>query len=208
MAIPRILFRSVPQVTTPAVDSWWAIAQALHSGWEFIEYRDPINPDLFPLTAPHWDKCTSGAQLAGLIRLEAAFNHGGFWLDADYEVWRNLEPLRQARAVAAWEDARVIPDAFLGFEKGHPALLPMIGEAIGKLHEGAWESGPGVTTRRLQGRDDVMILPPQAIFPMHYKIKARYDHTTTRGQNSLEQLRAQSPWAWGVHHWNHSWAGH
>jgi len=196
--IPRIVFRSVPRTTSPQVETWWRGVVELTPGWEHITYRDPINPAKFPLTSPHWKRCTSGAQLAGLIRLEALYNHGGVWLDSDVELWRPLDSLLPLHGVAAWEDRNVVPDAVMGFEPEHPVLAGMIAEALRMLGHGAWESGPGVSTRNLVGRDDVLLLPPGSFYPVHWQDKTPHD---------AEVLRAEQPWAFGWHHYAASWPG-
>jgi len=207
--IPRILFRTVPAVTDEQTEAWWAASRSLTPGWQHLTYRDPIDPTDFPLTARHWASCTSGAQMAGLIRLEALYNHGGIYLDSDVELWRPVDSLLQVHGFAAWEDQNTIPDAILGFQAGHPALPVMIAEAIARLGDGAWQSGPGVTTRNLQGRDDVLLLPPQAFYPYHWRAreKQKHDQTTVEGRANLAQLRATSPFSFGAHYWRHSWKG-
>jgi hypothetical protein len=160
-----------------------------------MTHRDPLNPDEWPLTAPSWPKCTTGAQLAGLIRLEALYRFGGVYVDSDCEPYRSLEPLLPLRAFAAWEDAKVVPDAVLGAEPEHPAIRACLDLALRKLKAGAWASGPGVTTAILPRRSDVTVLPPGVFYPYHYNEKQR------RGE---DHAKAQ-PWAFLAHHWAGSW---
>ena len=203
--IPRRLIRTVPETTTDEVEDFWRLAVDLHPGWEHVTYRDPIDPRLFPVTRGLWERCTSGAQLAGLIRLEALARHGGHYIDSDVELWRSLEPLVGARAYAGWEDDGVVPDAVLGAEPHHPAIIACRDLAVGRLlsdsgdwrtGNGAWGTGPGVTTTILPGRDDVLLLPPGSFYPVHYTDKADVNWST---------VRARNPWAFGAHHWHASW---
>lgn len=202
--IPRILHRTVPTETSDEVESFWRRAVALHPGWEHRTWRDPLDPRQFPLTAPHWGRCTSGAQLAGLVRLELLWTHGGVYLDSDVELFRPLDPLCQLDAFAAWEDAQCVPDAVLGARPQHPAVRDMIDLAITRLRSndpdwrtgsGAWATGPGVTTTVLPGRSDVLLLPPGSFFPYHY---------TERHRRHEDHASAQ-PWCFGAHHWAASW---
>lgn len=203
--IPRRLIRSVPAETSAEVEGFWSNTMALHPGWEHVTHRDPIDPNWFPLTSPVWPYAKSGAQLAGLVRLEALWRTGGIWLDSDVELYRPLTPLLGCSVFAGYEDLNVIPDAVLGAGPGHPAIracLDLAMERIGsdstdwRTGNGAWATGPGVTTDVLpRFADDVLLLPPGSFYPYRYTEKHRRhdDH------------RRLQPWAFGAHHWHGSW---
>lgn len=197
MTIPARLFRTVPDRSLPEVEQWWRDWGTIHQGWELVTYRDPLDPRQFPLTADAWQHCTNGAQLAGLVRLEVLWHHGGIYVDSDVQPLRNCGPLLVCEAFAAWEDAQVVPDAVLGAVAHHPAIRECIALAVERVTAGedAWRTGPGVTTELLPGRDDVLLLPPGAWYPYHYREphRRREDFATT------------APWAFGVHHWHGSW---
>lgn len=200
--IPRILHRTVPETTSAQVEAWWQRFGELHPGWLLRTYRDPLNPREWPLTGRHWKLCRTGAQKAGLIRLEALYREGGVYVDSDCEPYRSLEPLLSARAFAGWEDARCVPDAVLGAEPEHPAIKACLELAIERLNGRAgpaerftWQTGAGVTTAILPGRPDVLLLPPGSFYPYHYKEPERRD----------EDHAAAQPWAFLAHHWAGSW---
>lgn len=204
--IPAILIRSVPETVNPEQERCWQTALDYHPDWEYLTYRDPVDPTLFPLTAPHWDACDSGAQRAGLIRLEALYLYGGIWLDSDVEVVRSLESLRRCEAFAAWEDRSIVPDAVIGAEPDHPAIAACLDLAIERLHgdgshwtddRGAWSTGPGVTTTVFPPRADVLLLPPDSFYPVHY---APRETLATR-----LDAHESAPWTFGVHRWAWSW---
>lgn len=198
--IPRILHRTVPEQPTEQAERLWAGAARLLPGWELMDHHDPLDPNDWD-TGNLWPLCDSGAQKAGLIRLEALYRHGGVYVDSDFELYRSLEPLLCLEGFAGWEDAKVVPDAVLGFRPGHPAVAIMLDKARAAVMkgEGAWVSGPGVTTSTLPGRDDVTLLPPGSFYPYHYKDKET--------QRDMDHMNLQ-PWAFGAHHWAHSWKGH
>lgn len=193
--IPRVLHRTVPEQTTREVEAWWGRFQDLHPGWEFRTHRDPLDPKDWPLTGDLWDRCSNGAQKAGLIRLEALVTHGGVYVDSDMEPFRSLEPLLNVPAFAAWEDETTVPDAVLGSEPNHPAFVQMVEKARSVIEGGgdAWQSGPGVTTELLPGRSDVLLLPPGAFYPAHYLEKKALG------------TRTDAPWVFAEHKWSHSW---
>lgn len=195
--IPRRLIRTVPRETTAEVEGFWDRFAELHPDYELVTWREPVDAAAFPLTSGHWHRCCSGAQRAGLIRLEALHAVGGIYVDSDVEPYRAFDPLLGLEAFAGWEDDKVVPDAVLGARPGHPAVREAIDLALERVELGAWESGPGVTTDLLPGRPDVLLLPPGSFYPYHYRRKdLRYqDHAR------------QQPWAFVAHHWMSSWAG-
>lgn len=204
--IPRRLIRSVPAHTTDEVERFWRTACELHPDWEHITFRDPVDTALFPETADSWADCDSGAQKAGLIRLEALWTLGGFWVDSDLELFRPLDDLRDLGAVGCWEDANTVPDLFIGAEAGHPAIRACLDLALDRLHgdgnhwtndRHAWSTGPGVTTTVLPGRGDVTLLPPSAFCPVHWSHRGR--HITNA------EVLARHPDCRGRHWWRGSW---
>jgi mannosyltransferase OCH1-like enzyme len=192
--IPKILHRVVGALTTDETERFWAAASDLHPGWKHVTWRDPLDPADFPLTAAHWPECTSGAQFAGLIRLEVLYTHGGIYLDSDFEPYRSLDPLRGCDLFAGWQDRDIVPDAVLGAKAGHPAMRDCIDLACARLGEGAHRSGPDVTTEILPAHH-ALLLPPGSFYPYHYSERKR------RG----EDHRSANPWAYGAHHWAASW---
>lgn len=195
--IPRILHRTVPADTSDEIEQWWTELEQLHPGWDCKTYREPIDPAEWPLTGDLFARCTSGAQKAGLIRLEALHRDGGIYIDADCKPFRSLEPLLRCEAFAGWEDETTVPDAVLGARRGHPAFELMIQKARASIEGGgdAWLSGPGVTTETLPGRPDVLLLPPGAFYPFHYLQKAKGPTVNA----------TPPPYAYLAHQWHHSW---
>lgn len=196
--IPKNLFRTVPERTSEASETWWKWAVDMHQGWNCVTYRDPLDPADFPLTSPYWDACQHGAQMAGLVRLELVYTQGGVYIDSDVQVYRSFDPLRLLPAFAGWEDERVVPDAIFGAEAGHHVIGDCL-KAACKLVEmgyGPWDTGPGVFTDLLPSNPDVLVLPPASFYPYHYSRKRTADAKKNHGAN---------PWCYAVHHWNASW---
>lgn len=198
MSIPRRFIRSVPEQSSADVEGWWAGFESIHPGWEMVTYRDPIDRTAFPMTSHAWSVCRHPAQMAGLLRLEALYQNGGVWVDSDVECYRSFEPLRSARCFVAWEDQHTVPDAIIGAEPGHAAIKLCLEEALVSVLAGEdpWKSGPGVLTRVLPGRDDVLLLPPGSLYPYHY--------TRKDVERNLDHKSSQ-PWAFAAHHWQASW---
>lgn len=205
--IPARLIRTVPAATSDDVERYWRQATDLHPGWGAVTFRDPIDPDEFPLTSDAWPLCTSGAQLAGLVRLEVLWHLGGFYLDSDLELFRPLDDLRCHGVVGTFEDANVVPDWFIGAEAHHPAIGECIREALRRIADRsnddwqtgchAWATGPGVTNTVLRSWPGVHLLDPHVLAPYHYTEPHRADEDHMADPRCL-----------GAHRWAHSWIGH
>lgn len=193
--IPRILHRTVPEHTTDDVEGYWEHLRFLHPNWDLRTYREPINPTDWPLTGDLFERCQNGAQKAGLLRLEILVREGGVYVDSDVEGVRPFDVLLHLPAFAGWEDSRVVPDAVLGCVSGHKAFRECLRLARESVERGedAWKSGPGVTTKVLPGRDDVLLLAPGHLFPVHYHEKA------------LLGTRNHEPYVFCEHKWHASW---
>ena len=200
MSIPRRLVRTVPAETSVEADALWHRAMQMHPDWQHIDLRDPVDPELFPLTSLYWDTCESGAQLADLIRAEELFARGGCYIDSDYEVFRPLDVLCQQQAWAGWEDSRHICNAAIGFRPGHLGLGEYIQQAIARHHMGTWAAGVGTFTEVFKDRTDILLLPPESLYPVHYSNKHTIDRTMAAANPS-----EMWPWAFGIHRWRHSW---
>ncbi len=197
--MPRIFHRVVPEQTRPEAETWWAALQELHPSWRFMTHRDPLDPALWPETSRSWRFCRNGASLADLVRLEALWRWGGIYLDSDVEPYRSFEPLLALPAFAAWEDAKVVPNAVMGARPGHPAIRACLDLAVRTVRRGTWEAGPGVTTKVFPGRSDVLLLPPGSFYPVHYRDPERETKMPD------PRTRQDNPWAFGIHHYWGSW---
>lgn len=196
--IPRRLVRTVPTDTSPETEELWAKACALHPDWEHVTWRDPIDPQAFPITAPYWGGCETGAQLADLVRAEDLYHRGGWYIDSDVEILKPFDDLCGLNAVAAWEDHKHIPNAVLGFRPGHQALREVLDLAIARQHLGTWQAGVGVTTEVFK-RADVTLFPPQMFYPVRWQDA---HHLTT---NEWAEIARQNPWAYAIHRYRASW---
>jgi hypothetical protein len=195
--IPSVLHRTVPERRDPVIDRFWREFGKMYPDWELRSWDEPLDPDDFPVTSPLWPLCQSGAQKAGLVRLELLWTYGGIYVDSDVQPLRRMDELLTCQVFGAWEDANCVPDAVLGAVPGHPAVAEMLNMAAERLVAGqdAWHTGPGVTTTVMPRRSDVTVLPPGAFYPYHYLEKAR----------AQENFRQTSPWSYCVHHWHGSW---
>ena len=181
--IPPIFHRTVPSKTEAKVEAFWRTFQQHHDPavWEFVTWRDPLDPAEWPLTAKAWDKCANGAQYATHPPGSPLQGTAGSTLIPHVECLRSWETLRFAPAVAGWRQRRD-PRRRPGAIPGHPAVLDMLAAAVRVRHEreDAWHSGPGVSTRILQGTRRRAPVATRAFYPVHYHEKARLRENFSR----------------------------
>ena len=196
--IPHRLVRTVPANTNRETERLWDIACNLHPDWEHVTWRDPVDRDAFPITSPFWDDCQTGAQLADLIRAEDLLHRGGWYIDSDVWMLQPFDSLCALNGVAAWEDHLHIPNAVLGFTPGHRALQKVLTLGVERRHQGTWIAGVGVTTEVFKGRDDMVLLPPGAFYPVPWQ-------QAHRGLVDWHEVAKRSPWAYCIHQYKASW---
>jgi len=196
--IPKRLVRTVPAQTTPEAEKLWDIAKNLHPGWEHVTWRDPINPNAFPITSSYWAECETGAQLADLVRAEDLLHNGGVYIDSDVHCLKPFDDLCALEAFAAYENHLHIPNAVMGFRPGHPALQEVVKLAIERRHQGTWIAGVGVTSEVFAGRTDMTLLPPGAFYPVAWQ-------DAHRGVVDWSYVARQNPWCYGMHKYKASW---
>ena len=189
--IPKILHRVVPAEVPDVFEDYWARWKALHPGWGYATWQDPLEPAEWQLSHL-WGRCTAGAQLAGLVRLEVVYRCGGVYVDMDMEPLRAIDPLLYNRCFIGTEDGVILTDAMFGAVPHHPA----IGACIDRLANGYWspnpsDTGPRMVTEMLRGRSDVTVLPKDVFYP----------YTWEEPHRAAETFDG----SYAVHRWNHSW---
>lgn len=196
MPLPRIVFRTVP-AESPEADELWAEVERLHPGWITHTWRDPLPVECFPLTSPYWDRCSSGAQKAGLVRLEALYRYGGIYLDSDVRMWKPLDSLVHLDGFVIEEAPGSIIDAVIAARAGDEWLLDAIELAIDRLHVGALQSGPQAVA---EAASDAMVLVLDQF--------AFAPYTAWHDRATAETFTADDfPNAYGLHLCRNSWGG-
>lgn len=208
--IPKILFRTVPAESSAVSEELWERCKAQTEGWIHLTYRDgtpEMETDKWPRTGHLWDACTSGANKADFIRLEAMEKHGGIYVDSDVEILKPLDALLFSRGFAAWEDTLNIPNAIFGAEQGSSLVTKMLDALVEPewAAKGDWWSGPGLFNRFLKDQNEWLILPPGSLYPYHYLEKKDFNLQWDSGQRRLAKRLEENPWAYFIHHWNASW---
>jgi len=192
--IPRILHRTLPATPAPIMDKCWESVLKHCEGWELRTYQSPRDANDWPMTRRLWGYCKDNAMQADLVRLEALWNLGGIYLDADVELLHPLDDLLDGGPFAAWEDANQLCNAVIGAPPKHPAIRDALDVLEVQIQIGAPPVGPKSLTQSWTERDDVRLLPRESFYPYGYweKERAADDFTEVEG-------------CYGVHHWAATW---
>lgn len=189
--IPKVLHRTVPEDVPARFEEFWQQWCDMHPDWQTFTWQDPLDPADWEL-GHLFQRCKTGAQLAGLVRLEVVYRIGGVYVDMDMEPLRPIDDLCDNECFVGDELCGVLPDAMFGAVPGHPG----IGTCIERLLQGFWSNNPSDTGPRLfhvvlSGRNDVTVLPKNALYP----------YSWTEPERAGEDF----PDSYAVHRWNNSW---
>ena len=166
----------------------------LHPTWEHRTWKDPLDPEDFELGFL-FGSTVAGARLAGLVRLEILYRHGGVYVDMDMEPVRALDSLLCHELFIATEDGNTLTDAVIGSRARHPGLRACLDELKHtSMKAGPLATGPALVTRTLSGRPDVSVLSPESFYPAKFDALRRHGTAT-----------AISDATYAVHHWHRSW---
>jgi FkbM family methyltransferase len=187
----------MPQEFVEFGESW----RRHHPDWQLILWTEANLPRL--RNQAHFDAATSLAQKADIARYELLFEHGGVYLDCDFECLRPIDPLLEGvTCFSATEDERWISIGIMGATPKHPLFEAVVAEIPASLAQGHAkineQTGPllltRVVTRRkmTSGRDEMHVFAPKLFYPYSY------------GERRLRR-HEKFPEAFAVHHWAGSW---
>ena len=202
MHIPKIFHRiwlgsrSMPEEFERFGRTW----EQLHPGWEMRFWTDANLPALTNQAA--FDSAPSFAAKADILRYEILLQHGGVYVDTDFECLRNIEPLldgvgcfvaQQRDLDADFGKFCYVNNALMGAIPGHPLfkdLVELLGQHMKSLPPdvpASYLTGPHFLTTVLQAHPDVKIFPACFFYP----------YTATERWRRHEKF----PQAYAVHHW-------
>ncbi len=179
--IPRILHRVVGRNPREDEERYWSELQAMHPGWEFRSWQDPLNLASFEY-GPEIKAARSGAERADIIRLEVLLREGGVYVDADCRPIRPFDSLLGHSLFIGTEDGARLTNAVIGCIPNHPGIREYL-EVIrteSRVHLAAppnETTGPFLATRVLGTRTDITVLPPDS--SIHYPSGTRGRETTS-----------------------------
>lgn len=166
-----------------------------HPGWTVRLWRRDTMPAL--QNQELYDKSLKFPQKTDIARYELLYRYGGVYIDADFECFRNMEPLLHGvEAFAALEDREAIGISILGARSGHPAFRALIDRLASWVRAHPRDpinvqTGPIYATHVLKGRKDITLFGPELFYPYSWAERHR------KGEHF--------PRAYAAHHWAGAW---
>ena len=167
-----------------------------HPDWEYRLWNLD-NLDLEPRCAPLLLRCQHPAQMADLLRMEILFQHGGVYIDTDFECLRSIDGIiSDVDEFSCSEDGKCLQIAILGAQKNSR----IFGEVIEHFPDELGvrpvniETGPAFFTRvllRSGFSNNFTVFPSHFFYPFNF-------HTPNRESVDLSG-------SYAVHHYADSW---
>lgn len=166
---------------------------ALHPGWEYRLWTDDNLPEL--INERLYEAQVKYMYRADVLRYEILAAHGGVYVDVDFLIYKNIEPLlRNTDHFLAYEMVDWVCNSIMGFAPNHWFLWKLIAQAPPRArrlvdHVGVDRIGPGLLTACAQESPNMLILPRGAFYPL--------------GAHEVRERQFERPpGAFGVHLWN------
>jgi len=171
-----------------------------HPGWEFRLWTDSNLPPLRNQLL--FDAAPSLAAKADILRYEVLLEHGGVYIDTDFECLRSVEGLLEGVDCFVGQQHDIDADfgrfcyvnnALIGAIPGHPLIAELVSSleahvaALRPDVPASYMTGPHFLTSVLQAYPDVRIFPAKFFYP----------YTATERWRRFEKF----PEAYAVHHW-------
>lgn len=173
-------------------DSWLE----RHPGWEY-KLWNLDNLDFVPQRMDLVQSASSYAQMADVLRYEILHQHGGVYLDTDFECLRSIEPILDGvQNFSCSEDGLSVSVGIIGALPGSIYMERCIAGLPARvgLAPPTVETGPRLMTRTLLGggvAGDFTLFPSAWFYPY--------------GWNELHRAGEHFPEAYAIHRWAHSW---
>ncbi len=185
----------LPEIFAAFAEGW----RRLHPQWDHILWTERNLPKLRnqELYDRAGELCPGFEEQlrSDVARLEILYEHGGVYIDTDFEVVRPIGGLLEGiRAFAAWEiQDEVLNNAIIGCEPHNPFVQRLIEHLPASVLSGrsvrpSKISGPHYLTAQYRGHEAELTVFPECWF---YPYRC----------NELGRANERFPDAYAIHHW-------
>lgn len=195
-SIPRVFHRiwlgskPLPERFREFGETW----KQLHPTWELMLWTDQNRPKL-RYEHEYW-ATTNWSNRSNLLRYELILDHGGVYLDTDFECFKPIDSLIEGleffTACEHYPEGWIAPGLF-GAVPGHPIVKEVVDGIATNPESVSYEKycATEYFTSIVKKHPEAKIFPPELFYPY-------YCNETYRGRDNY-------PKAYAAHHWAMSW---
>jgi len=225
MRIPRIIHQTWKSKTIPKpFDEFTRTWKKHHPYWEYRLWDDTDNRQFiqehYLWFLRYYDNYSFNIQRVDVVRYFILYTFGGLYVDIDVECFKSLEQVLQgATSVFCMEPEehcrihntdRIVSNAFMACEPGHPFLYAIIKELITYVSQekdhGRFvleTTGPMMVSRvyeKLEDKEHIKLLSAEMLSPLSYLESERY----LKGEQT-QLIHEKLKDAYGLHYHSGSW---
>lgn len=120
------------------VEEGWELSKNINQGWTHLTHNYD-NLEEFPISAEYWGLSNSFSFKSDLIRLEALYNWGGFYIDTDVFMIRSFDSLTDIDSIILGNERAARPIVFGSAIIASPPKNKYILETLNKFIQYAKE---------------------------------------------------------------------
>ena len=174
-----------------------------------FKYKLWTNKDITPENFTNYKyimATDSYAQKADIMRYEILYKEGGIYIDIDFELYKNIEPLLTNDLVIAHEDMFTsihMSNSFIACTKHNPNLKRSV-DNIKKINFSLpinFATGPVYFRSNIILNKNVTILDTNVLYPVHW-IPHKILSVVSKPKYTRSSFGEET---YGIHHWNGDW---
>lgn len=204
----------------------WDISKSINSGWDHLTHSyDNMNE--FPITKDFWGLSPSYSFKSDMIRLEALYNLGGFYIDTDIFMIKSFDDLVDSDSVIVGiernEGDIVFGSAVIGSPPKNINILNTIYKFLEYAQKDAqdpekgqfshlWDAFlPRIITDLALGpsKNSIIKKPTECFYPVPYNIDDTKSPKLYKNESAFSYINRVSsfitPNTYCVHGWANSW---
>lgn len=206
--IPKIFHRVWIGEPNQEADSFWLKSKDIHPDWEHVTYSSKL-PDGFNIISDVVKNNDTPSYHSDLIRLEALYRFGGFYVDTDVEVFKNFDVFcNQSKPIVGFENREntAIGCAIMGSPPKNDEILKALIHIVETIKKDSvngkipYEQSqryflPNFLSKHWKNNENITKMNRDVFYPydLGEKNEKRYFDFTS------------NPKTYAAHHWSLSW---
>ena len=213
LLIPRIFHhiwlggKPLPEDYKYYLETW----KKRHPDWKIYTWTDENVPLL--TNQKEFDEALTYSERSDILRFELLYHRGGVYIDADFECFKNIEPLLDGIECFASESVeeeniygknKWILMGIVGAVPKHPIFKRLIDNVPLQINEMNEKEDGNASARlgpfwitEMVDKSELTIFPPNIFYPVHWMEPFKKIHAKNQGNTY--------PDAYGIHHHTASW---